>query len=164
MKTLIVYDSKYGCAATCAAALKDHLNEEGQVDLVKLSSYQGQGSEMDLSDYDAVIIGGSIYIGKIQATVSKFCDINRKALLTKKLGLFICGMREGEEAEKELADNFPEDLRNIASVKMVFGGTFDFKVMSFMDKMIAKKVAGVKASTSTVDPERIHRFARTLAH
>ena len=67
MNTLIVYSSKYGCTEKCAKLIKEKLNEE--VDLVNLKNVK----DIDIYKYNKVIIGGSIYIGKIQKSVTEFC-------------------------------------------------------------------------------------------
>lgn len=59
MSTLIAYSTKYGCAEKCAKMISDELKD--RVDLINLR----KENDVDLQKYDKVIIGGSIYIGKI---------------------------------------------------------------------------------------------------
>ena len=59
MRTLIVYGTKYGCTRKCAELLKERLF--GEVCLQNAKSYRGS-----LKEYDAVFIGGSVYMGKIR--------------------------------------------------------------------------------------------------
>lgn len=91
MSTLIVYATKYGFTKTCAEILAKKLGEN--VDIYDLSS-----NLPDLMKYDKVIIGGSIYAGKIRKPVMRFCSDNLNTLKGKKLGFYICGMAKEEDA------------------------------------------------------------------
>lgn len=156
MNTLIVYSTKYGCTEKCAGILSEKL--DGKVDLCNLKT----AKPLDLSQYDKVIIGGSIYIGKIQKEVSEFCARNLDVLKKKKTGLFICCMRDGATAEAEIKDNFPKELLNNAVAKDYFGGEFIFKKMKALDRFIAKKVAKVENDISSILMERITNFAQLM--
>ncbi|HHZ01235.1 MAG TPA: flavodoxin [Tissierellia bacterium] len=153
MNTLIVYASKYGCAEKCAMELSKEF--DGNVETVNLKENQ----RIDLDKFDKVIIGGSVYIGKIQKEVTDFINKNLKELLERKIGLFICGMQEGNELEKEIADNFPADLLNRAKSVKHFGGAFDFKKMNFMEKAIVKKIVKVSSDKSDIKHENIKQLA-----
>ncbi len=156
MKTLIAYGTKYGCTEECAKKLAVKLN--GTVDLKNIKTKK----DIDISQYDKVIIGGSIYMGKIQKEVSAFSLKNLDILKDKKIGLFICCMREGEIADTELNDSFPEELLTKAISKESFGGEFILKKMSFMDRMIVKKVSKIDKDTSTISEKTIDRFAQAM--
>lgn len=156
MKTLVVYATKYGCTEKCAKMLAERL--AGEVDLYNLKDI----NNIDLVQYEKVIIGGSVYIGRIRKEISEFCSKNLGILKEKKLGLFICCMRQGETAETELKSSFPEEILAIAAAKEYFGGEFIFKNMSFMDRFIAKKVSKSDKDTSTVSTENINKFAEYI--
>ncbi|MGI6711498.1 MAG: flavodoxin domain-containing protein [Bacillota bacterium] len=66
--------------------LREKLN--GNVDLYNLK----EKKQPILANYDQIIIGGSIYIGKIQKEVSRFCTDHMAQLKGKRLGLYVCGM------------------------------------------------------------------------
>lgn len=151
MKTLIVYATTHGCTEKCAQKVRDGLS--GDIDMVNLK----QNARVDPAAYDTVIIGGSIHAGRIQGRVKKFYTANQEVLLTKKLGLFICHMEE-DNAQKELDDNYPEALRNHATAKGLFGGTFDFEKMNFVAKAIVKKVGNVTESVNNVNESAIKQF------
>ena len=151
MKTLIVYATTHGCTEKCAQKVRDGLS--GDIDMVNLK----QNARVDPAAYDTVIIGGSIHAGRIQGRVKKFCTANQEVVLTKNLGLFICHMEE-DNAQKELDDNYPEALRNHATAKGLFGGTFDFEKMNFVAKAIVKKVGNVTESVNNVNESAIKQF------
>jgi menaquinone-dependent protoporphyrinogen oxidase len=164
METLIVYATKHGCTASCARVLADKLADKA--DLFQL----GQGRDIDLDSYGKVIIGGSIYAGRIQKEVSEVCLKNLAALQTKKLGLFICGMLTNM-AQKQLEDAFPPALSAHAAAREFFGGEFRFGSMNFLERFLVKTIAkkdqnlsglDLSKDVSTVSEECILRFAQRM--
>ncbi len=157
MKILIAYGTKYGSVKKCAEILKENL--EGSIDLYDLK----KDKEIDLAKYDKVIIGGSIYMGKIQKEVKAFCEKNMSVLKDKRLGLYICCMREKEEAKEQLKNSFSESLLSHASAANYLGYSFDLKKMNFLHRFTIKKVAGVTGSQSNFDKSKIEEFAKKMA-
>ena len=135
MKTLIVYSTNHGCAEKCAIMLRNNLSDD--TGLINLK----RSPNPDISDYEAIIIGGSIHAGKIQKRVTQFCYNNYELLKEKKLGLYICCMREGEEAANQFRGAFPEELIKHATATGIFGGEFNFGRMNFIEKFLVKKIA-----------------------
>lgn len=156
MKTLIIYASKYGCTQKCAKSLAKKLS--GDVELSNIK----QGKTYDLSQYDKVIIEGSIYMGKIQKEISDFCSENLSILRNKKIGLFICGMQKEETLEAELAGAFPEQLVVQAVGKEVLGGEFILKKLTFLERFIVKKVSKIDKDTSIIREENIDKLAQSV--
>lgn len=156
MKTLIAYSTKYGCTERCGKKLAEKLNGEVELKNVK------KEKNIDLSKYDKVIIGGSIYMGKIQKEISEFSIKNLDVLKGKKIGLFICCMRDGEIAATEIKDAFPEELISNSIAKECFGGEFILSKMNFMDRMIVKKVSKIDKDTSNISEENIDSFAKLM--
>lgn len=138
MNTLIIYATKHGATKSCAEKLSEKLT--GKTDLYDVKN----GSIPELSQYDKVIIGSSIYAGSIPKELREFCMKNVEGLKQKKLGLYICCMNE-KEAEKQLNSVFPEELLNCAITKESFGGEFKFKEMNFFEKLICKMVTKMLA-------------------
>lgn len=168
MNTLIIYATKHGTTGACAKKLSEKL--KGKVDLHNLRI----GSIPDLAKYDKVIIGGSIYAGRIQKEVSEFSQKNLNELKGKKIGLFICCMIE-KSAEMQLNASFPKELLDSAVAKESFGGELKFSDMSFGEKVITKMVAkmlsksgdssgeiDMKKDKSMICEESITRFAQLM--
>ncbi len=156
MKTLIIYASQHGCAQKCAEQIQKEI--DGSFEVVNFK----KSDRMNLAEFDTVIIGGSIHAGKIQKKVRKFCQTNLAKLKKKNLGLFICCMEEGEKAEQQFRDAFPEELIHSAKATGIFGGEFNFEKMNFFEKTIVKKVAGVEESVSKISEERVDQFIRQM--
>lgn len=164
MNTLIVYATRYGCSESCAEIISEKL--KGEVEIHNLK----EGQALDLSQYEKIIIGGSIYVGKIQKEVREFCDKNLEVLKQKKVGLYVCGMLK-EKADVELNENFPQELLKNTVAKEFFGGKFNFKKMNIFVKFIVKNITKTDKSLpemdknkeiSTVSLELIDRFAQSM--
>lgn len=164
MNTIIVYGSKYGCTEKCAEMLSKKLT--GTVELCNIKKEKVP----DLTQYDNVIIGGSIYVGKIQKEVTEFCLHHANTLKEKKIGLYICCMNT-KEAEMQLDHAFPEELLSNAAVKECFGGEFRFKKMNMIERFIVKMVSKSDKSGTALDTskdislisdESINRFVQLM--
>ncbi len=162
MNTLIAYATKNGSTEKCAKILSQKL--AANVDLCNLKN----DKNYDLSKYDKVIIGSSIYIGQIRKETKKFCENNLDDLKSKKLGVFICCMGEGEEALGQIENAFPKELLENAVAKDYFGGEFIFDKMSFLEKFAIKMVSkndknkepvDTKNNISNILEESIDKFA-----
>ncbi|WP_167610346.1 flavodoxin domain-containing protein [Maribellus sediminis] len=156
MKTLITYCTTHGCTKKVVSEIAQFLGEGVTTCNLK------KESAPDVSEFDRVIIGGSIHAGQIQKKVKEFCKNNVEALQKTELGLFICCMEEGEKAEAQLQEAFPEELLIHAKATACLGGEFNFKKMNFMEKLIVKKVAKIDHSTSKVNYDAIHSFSNNM--
>nr|WP_321358640.1 flavodoxin domain-containing protein [uncultured Draconibacterium sp.] len=156
MRTLITYCTTHGCTEKTATELKQFLG--GEVLLVNLK----KEAVPDLSSFDRIIIGGSIHAGQIQKKVKDFCNEHYETLKNKELGLFICCMEEGEKAEIQLHDAYPNGLLQSAKATACLGGEFDFNRMNFFQKMVVKKVAKVDDSVSHINHDAIKRFSQQM--
>jgi menaquinone-dependent protoporphyrinogen oxidase len=157
MKSLIVFCSTHGTTAKAAHLLRKQI--EGDVIVINLEKTK---LHSDLELFDSVIIGGSIHAGSIQGKIKKFMKENDDVLQRKNLGLFLCCMREGEEAFKQFDNVFPHQLRELAVAKGLFGGEFVFSRMNFFEKIIARSVSGSTDDKSNLDEEAIREFATTF--
>lgn len=156
MKTLITYCSSHGCTEKVAGQIRNFLGED-----VILHNLKSKTQPL-LNDFDRVIIGGSIHAGQIQKKIRDFCAQNSKVLLDKELGLFICCMEEGEKAEEEFRNVFPEELRKHAKATACLGGEFNFEKMNFLERMIIRKVAKVNHSVSNLNQKAIRQFSQEM--
>jgi len=155
MKTIIVYGTKYGSTEKCSKLLKDKL--QGEVVTVNIK----KGNVPDITTFDNVIIGGSIYMGQIRKEVKKFCTKNLNVLKGKRVGLFICGMGDQEDIT-QLNKSFPEELLTKAVAKDHFGGEIIFKNMNFFEGFIMKKVNKSDKDVSKISEENINKFANLI--
>jgi menaquinone-dependent protoporphyrinogen oxidase len=152
MKTLIVYASKHGCARKAAEKIRAALGDEIEITDVR------QSARFKLDQFERVIIGGSIHIGRIQSRIKNYVAKNLTQLLEKQVGLFICHMAEAAEAEKEFNNAYPQQLIEHATAIGLFGGEFNFEKMSFIEKYMIKKVGKVTESVSRISEANITEF------
>lgn len=153
MKTLIIFSSSHGTTEKASHLLREQLN--GEVELINLKKF----SNPNLTDYDSVIVGSSIYAGSVKSRVKHFIKQNHKTLISKHLGLFLCCMFEGEKAKQQFETTYPNELREHSRANGLFGGEFIVSKMNFLERQIVKKVAGVTSDVSKINFDEIKRFA-----
>ena len=72
MKTVICYASKSGTARECAKKLKTLLSDAVLCDIEK--------EKATLSEYDCIVVGGSIRMGKLHKATANFIAKNKELL------------------------------------------------------------------------------------
>jgi menaquinone-dependent protoporphyrinogen oxidase len=159
MATIILYRSRHGCAEKAAFQLQK-LIEDDLVNVVNLR----KTPYPDISLFKTVILGGSIHIGKIQKEIPRFCRKNYDLLMMKRLGLFLCCMEENEKAEIQFNEAFPEQLKEKAVAKGMFGGELILSKMNFIDKWMMRKFGKVTENISTVNQKAIAEFAGKMTY
>lgn len=152
MKNLIVYATKHGTVKKCAEILKAKLNGETVLANVKEAL-------PDLKDFDTVILGGSIYIGKIQKKLSKFAEDNLDKLLKKKVAVFICS---GEDNPEYIPKAFPAELLNHAVSKQLFGGELILENLNFFTRFLMKRIMKIKNDYSRIKESNISELADNI--
>jgi menaquinone-dependent protoporphyrinogen oxidase len=156
MKTLILYGTAYGCTEKCAFKLAKCI--KGDVRLLNLEG----NKEIDMTDYEIVIIGGSIRLGRMNRSVSNFCRKNFDVLLEKNIGLFICCMNEIDHAKEYFRAGFPRELQNQAIAKGFFGGELNLEEMTSFERSLLKNVINIDKSISLIKEDNIKDFARMI--
>ena len=84
MKILVAYSTRSGVTKKCANMLADRLEEFADVVVCNLDGY-----DPGTMDYDAIIVGSSIRLGKIQKKARRYIAKNRVYLRAKPFGFFI---------------------------------------------------------------------------
>lgn len=157
MKMLIIYATKYGCTQKAVTLLKSKLCENvSSINIMK-------DKVPDLKEYDTVILGGSIYVGKIQKQMHNYMLKHAEELKTKRLGLFICaGEQDPVIIEKQLKTSFPKELFSHAIIKETFGGELHIEKISFIEKHMIRIVKGIKQNYSRLSEDKIDKFAKNI--
>ncbi len=156
MKTLIVYMTHHGTTRKVVERLA-----EGFGSLQTTVFNLEKNHSPDLTDFQTIIIGGSIHMGQIQAGVKRFCEENKDELLTKQLGLFLCFMNR-DLGQEEFENAYPKELRNHAKAHGLFGGELLFEKMNFIEKFIVKMVSKESNSRSELDYDAMDKFIQIL--
>jgi menaquinone-dependent protoporphyrinogen oxidase len=157
MKTAIIYATSHGTTEKVAKQIQGELGNNAQLFNLK------ENKTIDLSQFDQVVIGGSIHAGQMQGRVKKFCKQNMVDLLQKRVALYMVGMNE-PEFETEFNNAYPELLRKHAITSKCVGGEFLFEKMNFLEKLIVKKVSGISHSVSKIDEPKIMELVNELTN
>ncbi|NTV78386.1 MAG: flavodoxin [Clostridiales bacterium] len=157
MKVLIAYAGKTGTTEKCATLLKENLKNT-EVNLVNLNL-----STPDISQYDGVIVGGSIRMGMLAKAAKQFVAKNKEQLLTKKCGYFICNGFPAQ-AESFLSQNIAVDLLEKAACRASFGGELDVEKLKGMDRFIASAVTKSAREKNEPMPTILHDVIREFGN
>ncbi|WP_194777779.1 flavodoxin domain-containing protein [Pararhodonellum marinum] len=140
-QTAIIFATRKGGTRRIVQKLKDAIDTEN-VDLIDLK----ENTDPDLAPYQAVILGGPVYAGKLFPPVYDFAVAHEQSLMNKKLGLFLCGMNE-PEFDAQMERSFSENLRNRAVSRQILGGEFDFSKLNWIERFLIKRITGIKKTT-----------------
>ena len=154
MKALILYATKYGAAREIAEQIAKMMNDAAIHDLK-------QNGIPDITEFDCVIIGSSVYAGSIRKEAKTFVIKNANLLRNKKLGLFISGIGESGE-KKYFSDNFPQDILQTAKTTSFLGGIFDPQKAGAIERFIIKIVTKQSGYLNTISKEKIKMFAEAM--
>lgn len=134
---LIAFATNYGSTYRVAEVIAVVLSSEGfQVDLKFAQNITGE-----LTEYDAVIIGGSIYIEDWNANAKAFVDQYKTELAAKNVAYYcvcgILGMDLGGK-EEEYADNYITKILDrypgiVPKETAAFAGAVDYRTLLFND-------------------------------
>lgn len=157
MKTILIYATKYGNTAETAQRIKTALSEDTECFNIMTNPVPS------LENFDTVILGGSIYMGKVQKQLTAYTNSHLEQLLRKNVALFLCaGVPAEATRSKELRNAFPETLYRHAAAKDVLGYAFNFEKMRFFDKLIMRKIKGDSISTAKFYDDRISLFVNAV--
>jgi menaquinone-dependent protoporphyrinogen oxidase len=153
MKSLVAFRSRYGTTEGCAAALSERLGGESVCfDLAR-------GRPPEIRGFDVVLVGGSIYGGKIQREVSWFCERNQEALLDRPVGLFLCCLYMGARAESQLREAFPSWLVAHAFDCRLFGGALHHARLNLFDRLLVRSVSRDTGDVDRIRADQIEALA-----
>jgi menaquinone-dependent protoporphyrinogen oxidase len=143
VSVLIVFRSKYGTTAECARELAGRIG--GEPEVVDLA-----GARVPpLGGFDTVLIGASIYGGKVHRTVTAFCEQKQEQLLQRRVGLFLCCLSRGERGPPPRP----------AFAQSLFGGALHIDRLSLADRILVRAIQNPSSDVSLVDHRAIERMA-----
>lgn len=138
-RILVAYASKKGSTAEIAQAIGKELQAAGHTaDVAEMRTVTS------LAGYNAVVIGGPIYLGKIVGDVPKFVKRHRNALAKLPVAGFTVGVIPVSKDPAGMARVEETLLAALAPLqpvaKMVFAGRLDPARLSWFQNWITKKV------------------------
>jgi menaquinone-dependent protoporphyrinogen oxidase len=153
LKILIAYRTKYGTAAACARTLLEKIG--GDTVLADLADAR----DVNVREYDVVLVGGSIYGGKVQRTVVSFCERNRVALLQRKVGIYLCCLYQGEDALMQLQSAFPDWLIAHSFARALPGGEIHYAKLTLLDRLLVRGLPHPPGDLSKMKPAALEELA-----
>ena len=141
---LIVYASFSGSTKEIADSIKTGLMD----DSITVDIIPAENRNMELSEYDFIILGTAINGNTPHPQIIEFINTNRDELNTKKIAAFVvCGtITSTKQKMRENAINYPDKVFKNLNVlrKEVFAGNMTSTGKKFED-FLAKFILGVKA-------------------
>jgi menaquinone-dependent protoporphyrinogen oxidase len=158
-RILIAYATKHGSTAGIAEVIGKELTAAGLIVEVKeIKNVQSPAG------YDAVVIGGPIYMGKVMADVKKFIGRHQDNLAAMPVAAFIVGLSPASKDEKEIEaartalSDAIAPLQPVASA--LFAGSLDPEKLGFIER---KMIGMVKSPTGDFrDWDAISAWAKGL--
>lgn len=163
MKTLILYSSRYGTTKNCAENLKEIL--KGNTVIAEINS----NVKMNMNKYDNIIIGASVYDGKIAKEVLEFLKDYKGMMQVKNSGVYLCSLDQRKE-EKYFKKNISKDILKVIGVMSHFGGEAKYGNMKFTEKIKVKSLTkslnnseiNIKEDFSMLNGQAMKRFAANI--
>lgn len=146
MKGLIIYKGKYGATRQYALWLGATLG----VPVI----FAGTETRQQLEEADYIILGSSIYIGKLQ--LRKWLQQRGGAIVNKRLFLFLVSGTPSSQKEKlqgYLAENIAEPVRS-RCIPFFLPGKLEFNKLSWIDRLlltIGSKLANDKTEDISME-------------
>jgi menaquinone-dependent protoporphyrinogen IX oxidase len=181
MKTLIIYATRCGATALTAQEIAKILREEGfEVKAVDSKTEKIQ----DISEFELVIVGGGLKMGKWTGESDAFLKNFKKDLAQKKVAIFVSSAmkslfeRQGKTEDLgKIRKQYLEDESlkyNLNPIALgLFGGIMDKNKMGFkfrrtLGQLIKQfETAGFKETSpgriDTRDGEEIRKWTKELA-
>jgi menaquinone-dependent protoporphyrinogen IX oxidase len=148
MKGVIIYKGKYGATLQYADWLGTML------DLPVYTAGDERPAELAAADY--VIMGSSVYIGKLQ--LRNWLAAHQSRLLNKKLFFFtVCGtsLQERDKLENFIRTNVPIQIQQHCTFYFL-PGRLEFRKLTFTDRLLLK--IGARMSRKTGAPAIIKDY------
>jgi menaquinone-dependent protoporphyrinogen oxidase len=169
-KILIAYGTTEGQTARIADHLAGLIRSRGfEVEALNLK----QSTDVSLNGYDAVIIGGSIHMGKHQEEIIDFVRKNRADLERLPSAFFSVSLAaSGDLANAEAyVENFTQQTGWRPAKVGLFSGALLYRQYGFLKRYMMKRIVRDKPGMSTdtsrdyvyTDWDQIKRFAEDFA-
>lgn len=146
MKTLIVYASTYGFAQDCVKILSEKINDDVVVYNV------ADKKDINISNFDNIVIGGSLYAGRVQGKLRKYLANNLDCITNKKVALFLCCADEIKNFDENIKNAYPKLLVENAFAKECFGGEFRFEKMKPFHRFIINLIGNAAKKQNKPEP------------
>ncbi|WP_340099850.1 flavodoxin domain-containing protein [Salinibaculum salinum] len=156
---LIAYGTGEGQTAKVAERIAETLRDRGHdVTAVDVST----DSSPSVADSDAVLVGGSIHVGKHQQSVLRFVREHRDDLVSRPTGfsqVSLSSVADDEQRRAEAAgyvESFIEETGWHPDRIGLFGGALRYSEYGFLKRLLMKRIA--KGATGDTDTSRDYEY------
>jgi menaquinone-dependent protoporphyrinogen oxidase len=156
-KIMIGYGTTEGQTARIADHLAEVIRDRGhEAQAVNLKRSPG----VLLDGYDAVIVGGSIHMGKHEEHVVDFVQKNRVRLERLPSAFFSVSLAAHGDMENARAyvENFQQQTGWHPTQVGLFGGALLYRQYGFLKRLMMKKIVSDKPGGLSTDTSRDHVY------
>jgi menaquinone-dependent protoporphyrinogen oxidase len=144
MSVLVAVASRHGATEEIAEAIGMVIHKNGfRVDVVKLTDPAESGSKPDPAEYEAVVLGSGVYLGRWLAPARRFITLNDEALRARPVWAFSSGPigdHDAGDAEHASVVNLAAAINPVEC--RIFGGKLDRQGLGPVERVV---VASIRA-------------------
>jgi menaquinone-dependent protoporphyrinogen oxidase len=151
----------YGTTEGQTARIADHLARAVRSHGLEAQVLDLKGSkEVSLDGYDAVIVGGSIHMGKHEEYVVDFVRKNRATLDRLPSAFFSVSLAAHGDTENARAyvENFEQESGWRPTQVGLFSGALLYRQYGFLKRLMMKKIVSDKPGNLSTDTSRDHVY------
>jgi menaquinone-dependent protoporphyrinogen oxidase len=156
-KILIGYGTTEGQTARIAEYIADVMRSQGHE--AQMLDLKGS-KDLPLDSYDAVIVGGSIHMGKHEQQVAEFVRRNRASLERLPSAFFSVSLAAHGDMENARAyvKNFEQDVGWRATQVGYFAGALLYRQYGLLKRLMMKRIVRDKPGNLSLDTSRDHEY------
>ena len=158
---LIVYASKTGTTQDVAAALAQKLPSAQAFDCCRKTG-QDAHTQLNVSDYDILVLGTAMYIGAPMKAFKAFVAKHKDALANKPTVFFTCGVGTQEEDRQYLQKSLPEPLKAGPIIYWHMGGDVRAEKMSGFAKLAMREYEKKNGAAPGIDWNAVDALAQQI--
>ncbi|WP_049920708.1 flavodoxin domain-containing protein [Haloferax sulfurifontis] len=140
---LVIYGTGEGQTAKIAERVATVLSERGHE--ASALNVHDQLESFTLEEYDSVVVGASIHVGKHQGEVRDFVTDNQDALSEMPTAFFQVSLSSANEEKREEAAGYVESFLTETEWHPdrigQFGGALRFSEYGFLKRLMMKRIA-----------------------
>lgn len=149
MKTIIIYDTKYGFTKEVAEFIKEEIND---VDFYSVNDEES----FNLKLYDNVYLCGYIIYGEVSVKIVELLRKNKVVLLDKNIKLFCSALDQIDFTKAIQTSLDPEMFLHMKVFNS--GGRIVWDELTFIEKRKIKRRLKIKTDIEVFDKEEIRKY------
>ena len=160
LSMLVCYGTGEGQTATVADRIVDVLVERGHDAMVM--NVTDIPSDFAIEEFDAVLVGASIHVGKQQPAVRELVGDNRDALASRPTAFFQLSISSAvtDETRRAEAAGYADEFLEATGWQPdrigLFGGALRYSKYGFLKRLLMKRIA--KDATGDTDTSRDYEY------